>query len=118
MKSHPQPTNAKNIPTTTSTTSQNRNMALMMKAASTSETSVNTYKTTRRNNPEDSHPEDLLQDLHSTHLNTLACSTGLSFNTILTLIGNLPRNAITFVVAVDISKLYSPVVLNSKHTNI
>jgi hypothetical protein len=27
----------------------------MMKAASTSETSVNFYQTTRRNNPEDSH---------------------------------------------------------------
>jgi hypothetical protein len=30
-------------------------IALMMKAASTSETSVNFYQTTRRNNPEDSH---------------------------------------------------------------
>jgi hypothetical protein len=29
-------------------------IALMMKAASTSETSVNFYQTTRRNNPEDS----------------------------------------------------------------
>jgi hypothetical protein len=29
--------------------------ALMMEAASTSETSVNLYQTTRRNNPEDSH---------------------------------------------------------------
>jgi hypothetical protein len=29
--------------------------ALMMEAASTSETSVNFYRTTRRNNPEDSH---------------------------------------------------------------
>jgi hypothetical protein len=29
--------------------------ALMMEAASTSETSVNFYQTTRRNNPEDSH---------------------------------------------------------------
>jgi hypothetical protein len=28
---------------------------LMMEAASTSETSVNFYQTTRRNNPEDSH---------------------------------------------------------------
>jgi hypothetical protein len=28
---------------------------LMMEAASTSETSVNLYQTTRRNNPEDSH---------------------------------------------------------------
>jgi hypothetical protein len=30
-------------------------IALMMAAASTSETSVNFYQTTRRNNPEDSH---------------------------------------------------------------
>jgi hypothetical protein len=30
-------------------------IALMMEAASTSETSVNVYQTTRRNNPEDSH---------------------------------------------------------------
>jgi hypothetical protein len=30
-------------------------IALMMEAASTSETSVNFYLTTRRNNPEDSH---------------------------------------------------------------
>jgi hypothetical protein len=31
-------------------------IALMMEAVSTSETSVNFYQTTRRNNPEDSHP--------------------------------------------------------------
>jgi hypothetical protein len=31
------------------------NIALMMVAARTSETSVNVYQTTRRNNPEDSH---------------------------------------------------------------
>jgi hypothetical protein len=30
-------------------------MALMMEAASTSETSVNFYRTTRRYNPEDNH---------------------------------------------------------------
>jgi hypothetical protein len=30
-------------------------IALMIKAASTSETSVKFYQTTRRNNPEDSH---------------------------------------------------------------
>jgi hypothetical protein len=30
-------------------------IALMMEAASTSETSVNFYQTTQRNNPEDSH---------------------------------------------------------------
>jgi hypothetical protein len=30
-------------------------IALMMKAASTSETSVNFYQNTRRNSPEDSH---------------------------------------------------------------
>jgi hypothetical protein len=33
-----------------------RAIALMMEAASTSETSVNFFQTTRRNNPEDSHP--------------------------------------------------------------
>jgi hypothetical protein len=33
-------------------------IALMMEAASTSETSVNFYQTTRRNNPEDSHLHD------------------------------------------------------------
>jgi hypothetical protein len=32
-----------------------RRIALMMEAASTSETSVNVYQTTRRYNPEDSH---------------------------------------------------------------
>jgi hypothetical protein len=32
-----------------------RAITLMMKAAGTSETSVNFYQTTRRNNPEDSH---------------------------------------------------------------
>jgi hypothetical protein len=31
------------------------NHALMMEAASTSETPVNVYQTTRRSNPEDSH---------------------------------------------------------------
>jgi hypothetical protein len=30
-------------------------ITLMMEAASTSETSVNLYRTTQRNNPEDSH---------------------------------------------------------------
>jgi hypothetical protein len=30
-------------------------IALMMEAANTSETSINVYQTTRRNNPEDSH---------------------------------------------------------------
>jgi hypothetical protein len=33
-------------------------IALMMEAASTSETSVNFYRTTRSNNPEDSHLQD------------------------------------------------------------
>jgi hypothetical protein len=32
-------------------------IALMMEAASTSETSVSFYQTTRRNNPEDRHPQ-------------------------------------------------------------
>jgi hypothetical protein len=34
--------------------------ALMMEAASTSETSVNFYQATRRNNPEDSHLHDVI----------------------------------------------------------
>jgi hypothetical protein len=34
-------------------------IALMMEAASTSETSVNFYQITRRNNPQDSHLNDL-----------------------------------------------------------
>jgi hypothetical protein len=34
-------------------------IALMMEAASTSETSVNFYQTTRRNNPEDSHLQEI-----------------------------------------------------------
>jgi hypothetical protein len=33
-------------------------IALKMEAASTSETSVNFYQTSRRNNPEDSHLQD------------------------------------------------------------
>jgi hypothetical protein len=37
------------------TASITKAIALMMEAASTSETSVNFYQTTRRNNPEDSH---------------------------------------------------------------
>jgi hypothetical protein len=39
-------------------------IALMMEAASTSETSVNFYQTARRNNPEDSH-------LHTRHRENL-----------------------------------------------
>jgi hypothetical protein len=35
-------------------------IALMMEAESTSETSVYFYQTTRRNNPEDSHPSSYL----------------------------------------------------------
>jgi hypothetical protein len=40
-------------------------IALMMEAASTSETSVNFYQTARRNIPEDSHLHDLLSSLSS-----------------------------------------------------
>jgi hypothetical protein len=45
--------------------------ALMIEAASTYETSVNFYQTSRRNNPEDSHlrtrrREDLKSDLYFT----------------------------------------------------
>jgi hypothetical protein len=36
-------------------------IALMMEAASTFETSVNFYQTTRRNNPEDSHLHGLFK---------------------------------------------------------
>jgi hypothetical protein len=34
-------------------------ITLIMEAASTSETSVNFYQTTRRNNPEDSHLQNM-----------------------------------------------------------
>jgi hypothetical protein len=37
-------------------------IALMMEAASTSETSVNFYQTTQRNNPDDSHIYDYEND--------------------------------------------------------
>jgi hypothetical protein len=37
-------------------------IALIMQAASTSETSVNVYHTTRRNNPEDSHLHTRLRE--------------------------------------------------------
>jgi hypothetical protein len=47
-------------------TKKNKQIALMMEAASTSETSVNFYQTTRRNNPEDSH----LQASGNLHLNS------------------------------------------------
>jgi hypothetical protein len=56
-------------------------IALMMETASSSETSVNWYQTTRRNNPEDSH---LLYNIHCllhtvhilsfTHLNLNVCN--------------------------------------------
>jgi hypothetical protein len=47
-----------------------RVIALMMEAASTSETLVNLYQTTRRNNPEDSH-------LQVTHIVTTILKTML-----------------------------------------
>jgi hypothetical protein len=42
-------------------------IALMMKAASTSETSVNFYQITRRNNPEDSHLHTRRRDNFKSH---------------------------------------------------
>jgi hypothetical protein len=46
-----------------------RRQALMMEAASTSETSVNFYQTTRHNNPEDSHLHfDKRSAVNKTHL--------------------------------------------------
>jgi hypothetical protein len=42
-------------------------IALMMEAASTSETSVNFYQTTRRNNPKDSHLHTLRREKLNTH---------------------------------------------------
>jgi hypothetical protein len=42
-------------------------IALMMKEASTSETSVNFYQTTRRNNPEDSHPHSRRRENLKSH---------------------------------------------------
>jgi hypothetical protein len=44
----------------------------MIKAASTSETSVNFYQTTRRNNPEDSH-------IHTRRRENLKSTSDLSF---------------------------------------
>jgi hypothetical protein len=65
-------------------------ITLMMEAASTSETSVNFYKTTRRNNPEDSHllSNYLFSILPSRHARSLSlrpiyalelCRTGIRF---------------------------------------
>jgi hypothetical protein len=47
---------------------RNNAEALMMKAASTSETSVNFYQTTRRNNPEDSHLHTRRRENLKSHL--------------------------------------------------
>jgi hypothetical protein len=46
--------------------------AMVMEAANTSETSVNYYQTTRRNNPEDSH------------LHFIVCFGKLSYRTVVT----------------------------------
>jgi hypothetical protein len=43
-------------------------IALMMEAASTSETSVNFYQTTRRNNPEGSHLHTRRRENLKSHL--------------------------------------------------
>jgi hypothetical protein len=43
-------------------------IALMMEAASTSETSVNFYQTTQRNNPEDSHLHTRRRENLKSHL--------------------------------------------------
>jgi hypothetical protein len=49
----------------------------MMEAASTSEMSVNFYQTTRRNNPEDSHRDNIfVETLHSFN-----CKRMLNYNT-------------------------------------
>jgi hypothetical protein len=42
-------------------------IALMMESASTSETSVNFYQTTQRNNPEDSHLHTRLRENLKSH---------------------------------------------------
>jgi hypothetical protein len=42
-------------------------IALMMEAECTSETSVNFYQTTRRNNPEDSHLHNRRSDYLKSH---------------------------------------------------
>jgi hypothetical protein len=47
-------------------------IALMMEAASGSETTVNSYQTTRRNNPEDSH-------LHTLRCQNLKCHGSIQF---------------------------------------
>jgi hypothetical protein len=51
-------------------------IALTMKAASTSETSVNFYQTTRRNNPEDSHH-------HTRRRENLKSRSNLNFVTVI-----------------------------------
>jgi hypothetical protein len=45
-------------------------IALMLKAVSTSETSVNFNQTTRRNNPEDSHIFYFFSSLNNIRMNT------------------------------------------------
>jgi hypothetical protein len=45
-----------------------RATALMMEAANTSETSVNFYQTTQRNNPEDSHLHTFCYENLKSHL--------------------------------------------------
>jgi hypothetical protein len=44
-----------------------RAIALMMDAASTSETSLNFYQTTQRNNPEDNHLHTLRRESLKSH---------------------------------------------------
>jgi hypothetical protein len=46
-------------------------IALMMEAASTSETSVNFYQTTRRNNPENSYFHSRRRENLKSHMNCL-----------------------------------------------
>jgi hypothetical protein len=65
-----------------------RAIALMMEAASTSETSVISYQTTRRNNPEDSHLVQYCSKVHD------ICEQLQPANlTILTLINDTLKNA-------------------------
>jgi hypothetical protein len=51
--------------------SEVQGIVLMMEAAITSETSVNFYKTTRRNMPEDSHLHTLRHENVKSHLHLL-----------------------------------------------
>jgi hypothetical protein len=57
--------------------------ALIMKEASTSETSVNFYQTTRHNNPQDSHLHPRRRENLKCHLVTIVLQLFLTFHILL-----------------------------------